>query len=218
MQRYFLFDNVNTWINWKCILTSKKINDPTPNTNYVKLSGVNGSLDLSESLTGEITYSDRTITATFWTDYGTHKEREALLRKITSHLHGKKLRIIEPDDADHYFYGRVKITAKDNKQAYATFTIEATCDPWRYAINEIKRYVRTVKGTPVKLIINNNGDKTIIPEIKVHGSVTITFKDGQISTNNKTFKSPDFKLYPGVNEILLDGTNYTILTYREATL
>lgn len=217
MERYFLFDNLNTWLTWNCYLTSKNIDDPTPNTNYVKLDGVHGSLDLSESLTGEITYSDRIITATFWTDYGTYKERETLLRKITSFLHGKKFHIVEPDDIDHYFYGRVKITSKTNVLSYATFTIEATCEPWRYATDESTRYVE-VNGETVDVVINNNGDKTISPEITVTGSVDIAFKNGQASLIKGSYKIPDLKLYAGANVIRVSGSGAITFTYKEATL
>lgn len=217
MERYFLFDNLNTWLNWKCYLTAKKISDPTPNTKYIKLDGVNGSLDLSESLTGEITYSDRIITATFWTDYGTYKERETLLRKITAYLHGKKFKIIEPDDTDHYLYGRVKITAKTNNLAYATFTIEATCDPWYYAINDSTRYVE-VNGESVDVVINNNGVKTLSPEVTVTGSVEVVFKDGETSLTDGSYKIPDLKLYTGANVIRVSGSGAITFTYKEATL
>lgn len=217
MERYFLFNNLNTWLTWKCYLTSKNIGDSTPNTNYVKLDGVNGSLDLSESLTGEITYSDRIITATFWTDYGTYKERETLLRKITSYLHGKKFFIVEPDDTDHYFYGRVKITSKTNVLAYATFTIEATCEPWRYAADDSTRYVE-VNGESVDVVINNNGDKTLSPEITVTGSVEVVFKNGKVSLITGSYKIPDLKLYAGANVIRVSGSGAITFTYKEATL
>ena len=217
MERYFLFNDLNTWLNWNCYLTGKNIPDPTPNTNYVKLDGANGSLDLSESLTGEITYADRTITATFWTDFGTHKERETLLRKITTYLHGKKFKIIEPDDTDHYFYGRVKITAKTNNLAYATFTIEATCEPWRYAINDSSRYV-AIKGKTVDVVINNDGVKTLVPEIKVTGVVKVVFQDGEKTLTDGSYKISDLRLYSGANVIKISGLGSVTFTYKEATL
>ena len=225
MERYFLFNNLNTWLNWNCYLTGKNIADPTPNTNYVKLDGVNGTLDLSESLTGEITYADRIITATFWTDYGTRKEREALLRKITAYLHGKKFKIIEPDDTDHYLYGRVKITAKTNNLAYATFTIEATCEPWRYANEEIVRKIDSsydgeyVPSAIQKIIITNNGVKTLCPKITVVGEVEIGYKGSKIQLSTGTYIVPEIKLQQGTNELTVVSFDGSVtFTYKEATL
>ena len=216
MERYFILDKFNTWYDWHLIVTAKNISYPEPKTNYVKLDGMNGTLDLSESLTGEITYDDRTITATFWTDYGNRKDREALIQKITASLHGKKIKIIEPDDPNHYFYGRVKIKSKVNNLAYAEFTIEAVCEPWRYALEE------TVRRTPVtryNVVINNNGVKTLNPVFTVTESVTFIYDGQEFHLSKGSYKISDVKLRSGANEfILTGGDGYMTISYREADL
>lgn len=218
MERFFILDKFNTWYDWRLYLTSKDIPDPEPNTNYVKLDGMSGTLDLSESLTGEITYADRTITATFWTDEGSRQDRERLLRTITTALHGKKIKIVEPDDPDHYFYGRVKIKSKKNILPYAEFTIEATCDPWRYAIEEIDRAV-TVNGSAVTdVVIRNNGVKTLCPVITVTGSIIIIYEGVETSLKTGSYKITDLKLKQGVNIIGVSGKGSVVFTYREADL
>ena len=157
MERFFILDKFNTWYDWRLILTAKNITPPEPKTNYIEIDGMSGTLDLSESLTGEVTYKDRTLTASFWTDEGNFDERAKLLLKITSELHGRKIKIVEPDDPDHYFYGRVKVKSTSNNLAYSTIDIEAVCDPWRYAINEIERLV-PLDNKSVDVVIINRGD------------------------------------------------------------
>jgi predicted phage tail component-like protein len=218
MERYFILDKFNTWYDLHLIVTAKEIPDAEPKTNYVKLDGMSGSLDLSEALTGEITYDDRTITATFWTDYGNRRDREALLRKITASLHGKKIKIIEPDDPDHYFTGRVKIKSKTNNLAYMTFTIEAICDPWRYAIEESVRRVDVHTETVKGIVINNNGVKTLTPIITVTGSVEITFDGQRAHLTAGIYKIPDLKLRQGINLIGVSGNGSATFAYREADL
>lgn len=220
MERYFILDKLNTWYDLRLIVTAKTISDAEPKTNYISLDGMSGSLDLSEALTGEITYNDRTITATFWTDNGNRKDRETLLRKITASLHGKKIKIIEPDDPDHYFYGRVKITSKINHLAYSEFTIEAICEPWRYAIDEIVRRVDVDSlTTTTDVVISNNGVRTLSPSITVTGSVIITYNGQKTSTlTDGTYKIPDIKLYQGVNIVGVSGYGSATFSYREADL
>lgn len=218
MERYFILDKFNTWYDLRLILTAKNIPDAEPKTNYVKLDGMSGSLDLTEALTGEITYNDRTISATFWTDYGNRKDREALLRKIIASFHGKKIKIIEPDDPNHYFYGRVKIKSKKNNLAYAEFTIEAVCEPWRYAIEETVRRVDVSTAAVTDVVINNNGVKTLNPVFTVTGSVEITFNGQTIPLTDGTFKVADIKLRQGVNIIGVSGNGSVSFIYREADL
>lgn len=218
MNRFFILDKFNTWYDWRLIITAKSITPPDPKTNYVKLDGMSGTLDMSEALTGEITYNDRTITASFWTDHGNRKDREALLRKITASLHGKKIKIVEPDDPNHYFYGRVKIKSQNNNLAYAEFTIEAVCDPWRYAIEETVRRVSVNSAAVTNVVINNNGVKTLCPSITVVGAVDITYNGITASLTDGVYKISDIKLYYGVNIISVSGNGSVAFTYKEADL
>lgn len=218
MERYFILDKFNTWYDLRLIVTAKTIGDAEPKTNYVKLDGMSGSLDLSEALTGEITYNDRTITATFWTDNGNRKDREALLRKITASLHGKKIKIIEPDDLNYYFIGRVKIKSKKNTLAYTEFTIEATCEPWRYAIEETVRRVDVDTAEVTNVVINNNGVKTLCPDITITGSVNIIYNGIETTLTEGVYKIADIRLRQGVNIIGVSGNGSVSFTYREADL
>lgn len=216
MERFFTLDKYNTWYDWGLIVTAKSVTPPEPNTNYVTLDGANGTLDLSEALAGHVTYKDRTVTATFWTDNGTRTDRERLVNKIISTLHGRKIKIVEPDDLDHYFYGRVSVTPEVNNLAYAEFTIKATCEPWRYAMTDSVRSV-TVDGAS-DVVINNNGVKTLSPIVTVDGDISLTYNGIKTALTSGTFKITDFKLDPGVNVVTVSGNGSVSFTYKEALL
>lgn len=217
MERYFVLDKFNTFYDWRLILTAKSVPDPEIKTHYVQLDGMSGSLDFTEALAGEVTYEDRTITATFWTDYGNRKDREKLLRDIRLALHGKKIKIVEPDDPEHYFYGRVSVKSFNNTLAYAELTIEAICDPWRYAVEETERYIE-VTSDVTNVIIYNNGAKTLSPIVEVNGSVNITCNGSSVPLTNGTFKVSTLKLKQGVNVIGVSGSGSVTFTYREADI
>lgn len=217
MERFFVLDKFNTWYDWKLVLTTKGVTPPEPKTNYVDISGMNGSLDLSESLTGEVSYKDRTITATFWTDDRSRTDRERLLRNIVAALHGKKIKIIEPDDPNHYFYGRVKIKSVINTLPYAEFSIEATCEPWRYALEETSRSIE-LNSTLANLVIRNDGVKTLCPTITVTDLVTIVHNGSTTSLSAGVYKISDLKLHQGANVIGVSGKGSVTFTYREAEL
>ena len=171
--REFILDKYHTWHDWCLTLTAQDVTPPEPKTNYIELDGAHGTLDLTEALTGEVAYSDRTVTASFWTSEGTFQERLTVLQNIVNALHGKKVPIIPPDDPEHYFLGRVRVKSQAWDQVHAELTIEAVCDPWRYAINETERRVEVSGDADV--VLNNEGVKTLSPLITVTGSVTLTY-------------------------------------------
>lgn len=216
-KRFFILDKFNTWHDWRCTVTAKSVTPAEPKTNYVDIDGAHGSLDLSEALTGEPVYGTSAIAASFMCSEGTHREREALLRRIRTALHGRKVLIIEPDDPDHFFLGRVAIKEPVNNLAYMTFSIEAVCDPWRYAMNETNRTV-TVGRDRVDLVLNNCGDKTLCPVITVTGSVTISFMGKTTELQKGSYKVTDLRLVHGPNVVTISGSGSVAFTYREAVL
>jgi hypothetical protein len=216
--RHFYFDKYHTFHDWGLVLTDKSIPDPEPKTNYIQLDGVSGSLDLTEALTGEVAYNDRTIAATFSASCGTYQQRETVRRQIAAAIHGRKVQIIEPDDPEHYFLGRVTIKDGTRHASYSTFTLEAVCEPWRYARAESTRRVEVTAGDPQDVVIENTGVKTVCPDIQVEGAVTLTYEGGTVDLTTGAYKVADIKLRYGANVVGVSGTGTVTFTYREATL
>lgn len=215
-RRAYFFDKWDTWNDWRCTLTEKDLAPPKPKTNYVKIDGAHGALDLSEALTGEPVYDTRALSASFMCSEGTHWDREALLRGITSTLHGRRLRIIDPDDPEHYLIGRVTIKEAANGMAFLTFSVEAECDPWRYALEETTRRV-DVNGT-VAAVLNNDGGLTVCPTIEVNGTVDIAYGDKIIRKTTGTYKVSDLRIRHGANVLDITGRGSVTFYYREAVL
>lgn len=216
--RHFYFDKYHTFFDWGLTLTGKEMPDPEPKTNYVELDGVSGTLDMTETLTGEVAYTDRTVLASFMTSEGSYQDRVALLRRITSALHGRKVKIVEPDDPEHYFLGRVTVKPGTRHAAYTSFDLEAVCDPWRYAIEESTRRVEVTEAAPVDVVILNTGVKTVCPDITVEGTVKLAFEDGTVELTDGYYKVADIKLRQGYSVVHVEGDGIVTFTYREATL
>lgn len=214
--RFFVLDKYNTWYDWRLTLTAKDVTAPEAKTNYVSIDGMSGTLDLSEALTGDVLYNDRTVTASFWSSEGTFQERATLLKTVTAALHGKKVQIVEPDDPEYYFLGRIKIKSVEQDQVHIAFTIEATCEPWRYAVEETERRV-DVNGD-LDAVINNTGVKTLTPTLTVTGTVYVTFNGNTTKLTAGTWKITDLRLAQGVNVVKLSGWGSVTFTYREAGL
>lgn len=131
-----MFGNYHTKRDYGLYLTTRPdTGSPKPKLYSQDIPGADGSLDLTEATTGEVKYSNRTITvkAKRIIDMS---EQEALKSQILGDLHGKKLKVILDEDPERYYYGRVTVTfpKKTHDQLYVNFTVDAA--PYKLAINE----------------------------------------------------------------------------------
>ena len=126
----------HTWRDFHAVIQNSEIvGSPVPNTNYVEVPGSNGYIDLTEALTGDVTYSNRTLTfelamktmPSLWPQ---------LTKKIYNALHGKAVQVILDEEPSHYFYGRVTVESSARSQIAGQVNISVDCEPYRYEIEE----------------------------------------------------------------------------------
>lgn len=126
----------HTWRDFHAVIQNSDIvGSPTPNTNYVDVPGGNGHIDLTEALTGDVTYSNRTLTfelamktmPSLWPQ---------ITNKIYNALHGKAVQVILDEEPSHYFYGRVTVESAARSQIAGQVVLSVDCEPYRYEIQE----------------------------------------------------------------------------------
>ena len=211
------FDEYHTAEDWDLILNSKKIDPPTPKHITVSVDGRDGDLDLSDVLTGEVKYENREISFTFLLCEGSQVWREERITEIINYIHGKKLMITEPDDPDHYFIGRCSVSDIHNDKAYASFSVSANCEPYRYFNGEINRIINPT-ATPVDIVLTNTGRKTLTPTIIVSESVNLTINNVSVALSAGTYKLTELLLRTGNTIVTVKGSGTVTFNYREAVL
>lgn len=211
------FGDYHTNNDWGLIFNSKKLDPPTPKVVKVSVDGRDGDLDLSEALTGEIRYENRSASFTFLITEGSQADREYMLNVIINAIHGKTHNIILPDDLEHYLIGRCSVSDVTNDRAFGSFTVSADCDPFRYSVYETKRTI-DLTNTPVAIALSNSGRKTIIPTLVVENTASISFGNTDLSLGAGTYQIPALKLASGITTITVSGAGSLALSYREAVL
>lgn len=209
----------NTAADGLWTLSAWELGEPEPLTNFIDVPGrVKGPLDASTVLTdGEIRYGSRPLTITLESSEGSRLEREARISEMVNQLHGQQADIVLPDDPHHYVRGRVAVQRLYNDMAHGSVQVTATCEPWKYSIDETVVALPAEEAeTAVTLI--NQGVMSVIPALTVTGDdVSLAFGGASWTLPAGTYKLPDLLLTPGEHLVVYNGGALTF-TYREAVL
>lgn len=129
------FGNYDSYDSWNLFLKENpKISSPELQTYMVEIPGRSGQLDLTDSVFGGVKYKDREIKMSFLS-YAAQELWAAIVEEMMSSLHGKKMRIILPDDPSYYYYGRM-VVEPDYGRHVLTIKVTATVEPYKTSINE----------------------------------------------------------------------------------
>lgn len=220
MERYIILEDletgnrINTYDDWKLILGHKEISMPSPKTNYIDVEGADGTLDLTEAVTGETKYNDRTLKYPF-TLLNKFMDLPAKVSEIANCIHGKKFKIYNYDDLDFYYIGRVSINEFKTSQATGTITLEAICEPYKY-----KRDITTITSeiNGLKTILVTNMRKRVIPTITTDSEMQITFNDNTYTISKGTHEFLNICFGSGTHELTITGNGTITLQYQEASI
>lgn len=106
------FGDKNSWTDWHLVPSSRPVFAPPKlKTNYVDIPGMNGSLDLSEAVSGRPVYDNRQGSLDFYVDVQ-YKDKSSwieLYSKIMDYLHGRRLEAYLDDEPYYRYVGRFEV-------------------------------------------------------------------------------------------------------------
>lgn len=131
---YSLTTDRNTWDHWRLVPTERPaFAVPSPNTNFVTINGANGSIDLSQVLTGYPTYGERTGSIEFVVMNDFRNWQQAYTDIMTT-LHNKKMFCIYEEDPEYYYVGRWSVQSWVTGDSHSKITFSYTLDPYKWRI------------------------------------------------------------------------------------
>lgn len=211
------FGDYHTVEDWNLILNSKTITPPKPKTTYVSIAGRDGDLDQSEALAGEIKYENRILNFTFLLTEGTYQDRNDLISRIMTVVHGKRLNIVLDDNTSVYFVGRCTVTESSNNNAYGSISIEANCDPFALKLLDTTKTV-TLSTTETAVTLINRGAKTLVPIFTVTGEATIIYGSSSVTIGAGSHRVPNYILKTGTTTLKVKGSGQLTISYKEGYL
>lgn len=217
------FGSKHSYRDWGLILKSRPvISPPSPKTVYVDIPASDGIIDLTESLTGDVKYENRTITCEF-NVLDARNRWSNIYSEILDFLHGQQMKVIFDEDPTYYYIGRVKVNEWKSNKKTSTITIEGSVEPYKLEM------FSSLEDWEWDSFNFETGIIRDYENIRVDGSLTFTIEgrrkavvpsfivqsdDGtglKVKFNGTTYDLPD-----GTNRVLniiiKDGTNTLYFT------
>ena len=209
--------SMHTSDDWDLIMSSKAISTPEPRIVKVDMTDRDGDLDQTEVLRGRVSYKNRALSFSFICT--AHQSTWADLRAdIAGFVHGKLMKIVDPDTPDHYYIGRCTLSEPTYKGSAIMFLeILADAQPYRLSLMETVVTKSVSTGDTVNLV---NDTMPVVPTITVSANVTIKFGSVSVSlASGSTYRFPEITLERGVNKISITAGSGTItFTYRQGVI
>ena len=209
--------SMHTVHDWDLIMSDKVISSADPRVVKVDMADRDGDIDQTEVIRGRVSYKNRALSFSFictahqstWTD---------LRDEIAGFVHGKLLKIIDPDTPDQYYITRCTLEEPTFKGSAIMFlTIVGDAQPYRQDIVETVVEKSVSVGDTVRLV---NKTMPVVPTITVSADISISF--GAYSTalaSGSTYRIPEITLERGVNEFAITGGSGVItFSYRQGVI
>lgn len=225
------FGTKHSYNDFGLILSSKSISLPKAKTKTVEIPGADGVLDLTECLTDDVKYQNRTLQFTF-TVVDPLTSWAAVLSEVTNFLHGRKLRIYMDWDKNYYYEGRCSVNQFKSDKRTATIVIDCDCDPYKIEKNSSSDpwlwdtfsfvdgiiYINkvTVSGSATATLINRR--KVVSPTFTCSAAMTATFEGVTYNLPVGTTTILNIRLQEGENIISFRGNGTVQIDYKGGSL
>lgn len=212
-------DTLETW--GLILLADLKEAPPARKENLVPVPGMDGVLDLSETLTGEPVYDTRAVSGTLFrrADQWTMKYLSGMLQ---DKYHGQRVTLTVPSDLFHHYAGVLQIGEySEDAPGRIPFSIPMA-DPWRYK-NEITTVETTLTSTAFMTIYLQNERRRVVPTITATAATRVRWRNEAYTLQpGQAFRDLGIRLDPGENTIeaalVAAGSGQISITYQEARL
>lgn len=186
---------------------------PEPKTYTVDVPYADGSIDLTESLYGDVAYNNRNQEFTFYVIDDQNVEQTKT--KVSNFLHGKAFDYQMTMDPGYTYHGRFKVSSYTHATYPRGFVtcIKITVDAEPYKKKPDKIYKINANGG--KIIRLESGRKRVQPTFECSNPTVIGFGDKEYLLPQGSYKCPDVWFTQGWNELYVNSWKINTLTWNE---
>lgn len=182
---------------------------PAPKITKVDIPG-SGSLDLTDSLFGDVSYENRTQEFTYLI-LAAYEKYSEVLTKVANFLHGKRFEYQITMDLPYTYTGRFTVEGNQHTPGYyidrgpsdiaGSFKIKVDAEPWK--LREKKVYHLNACGG--KNYHFESGRKPVRPVVEVAQSTKFYFNDVYVEVPVGTYRLNDILFTEGINDMYINS-------------
>lgn len=225
------FGTKNSYTDFGLILSSKDIGFPQAKTKTIEIPGANGVIDLTDCLTKDIKYENRTLSFTFAV-IDRPERWAAKLSEIANYLHGKKMKIFMDWDKNYYYEGRCSVNQFKSNKRTGSLVVDCDCDPYKYEENLASEpwiwdtfcfldgiiYNNNIAVNGTKTVTLVNRRKVVTPTFKCTAPMTVVFDGVTYNLPKGQATISDIRLHSGENTITFQGVGTVQVDYERGSL
>lgn len=199
-----IVDNVDLTEKFKMILADGyTLEPPKPKTYTIEIPGGNGTLDLTETLTGDTTYENRHDKFQFYALF--HEDFEKTKTDVSNFLHGKAYDYKITMDKEYTYHGRFTVSSylrnsySDGIVGIIEIAVEAA--PFKLKKEQVFK-IDAVGGAVIYL---DSGRMRVRPTVETDRLVKIIYMGQTVIIQQGSWTVNDLLLTEGVNEVYLSS-------------
>ena len=211
-----LINDEHTLRDWGAAITnSDVVGMPEPQTVLLDIPGRSGRLDLSEVLTGDVSYGNRELKMQLACQTDIEKWQEACLH-IFNKYHGQRVQVIFDEDSGFFYAGRASVTDPKREHTAGQLTIKVDAEPFKY---EVEPFEVTLTGSAdtVRGEVGNLR-MPVSPEVQVDAACQLFYEDRIYDLSEGRQAVPGLVFHKGVNEVVLTGVSKAAFYFRRGAL
>lgn len=213
MNRTVIIDDCNLRDTFDVVMTSKQISNAEIKSETIDVPCSNGTIDLSQALTGDVVYENRKIKIELEKLEPTGNLL-SFQSKFDNKFNGKYVKVVFEEDPDYYWVGRCSVE-HDIDKVIDSITIEIDAYPFKYKKNKT---VVTETIETSKTIVCSNLRKWVTPSFKASSDMDILFESNHYSIGTTAKLLPGLIFKQGDNTLEVTGNGTIEITYQEEGL
>lgn len=209
------FGEVHSFHNLRLILSPFTPPPAVPQTNFLKVPGRDGTLDLTEA-NGEVKFNDRELMFTFTISPDDVLSFDERLAAVSNTLNGKRCKITLDRDPDYYWEGRCAVEQHQRDKNIGKIVVKATVNP--YKLKQRFTVVPVALSAAANTVVLENGRMSAVPTIECSHGATVVFGGKTHELSAGAGKILDIRLLEGKNLLTVSGTGTITFIWREGAL